>query len=252
MTAARCRGALLWALAAALAAAIGWTLLAACGISWQGAVPHLDFCPVPPRRPAADSTAAERGAQLRQQIVQLELAYLRRPACPPPAPIQAEPAPPPPEPPKPAPPPPPPKPQPPPPSEPPKPPPAPPDDRLRVPDKLRQDQLGFMQGCWDTDPFRHQPSQRTPGLSSYCFSADGSGRLVFRRGGYTCEAPAHIEVVSPRRFLIRDADTICSDSSPWYQDRLSCAPDAQGVAVCSGEANSPEGRHEWDVEFHKR
>src|SRR5690606_33469138 len=40
--------------------------------------------------------------------------------------------------------------------------------------------VAFAMGCWRTDPFRHSP-QQPPGISQYCFDANGNGNLFFYR-----------------------------------------------------------------------
>ena len=50
------------------------------------------------------------------------------------------------------------------------------DDRLRLP-PAPTNNYAFMEGCWRTDPFRHEAMQQQPGVSTYCFDANGNGQL---------------------------------------------------------------------------
>ena len=63
------------------------------------------------------------------------------------------------------------------------------DDRLRLPSVPTND-YSFMAGCWRTDPFRHETIQPQPGISSYCFDANGNGQLEWRRGRTACRTRA--------------------------------------------------------------
>lgn len=194
--------------------------------------PPLPPQPVPEREPEPES-------QVRDPPPEPPLLPPRpvaRPAAPPRPP--PPPAPPQPEPPQP-------EPDPPPPAV----PPPPPDDRLRIPEDVdRTRDLAFLAGCWRTDPFRHTASQGSPGVSTYCFDANGRGRLSFRRDGIVCDAPARVEILPGGRLRIWDADTLCNDGRPWYQDRLDCAPRGDGVAQCSGESTLV---NRWTVNLHR-
>jgi hypothetical protein len=136
--------------------------------------------------------------------------------------------------------------------DPPAPPPAqrsPSDNRLRLP-PAPTNNYSFMQGCWRTDPFRHEVFQPQPGVSSYCFDANGNGQLEWRRGRTACRtrAQARFEGAILR---LRDADTICNDGSTWYADQLVCQRGADNVALCSGSSRSPRGPVTWTVNLHK-
>jgi hypothetical protein len=227
---------------------LAWTAMA----WWPGwgailglAVPEL--CEVPSAvadREAALTAAQDEEAALRRQLARLQgdiaarRVQCRVPPPPPPPPptpprVVEAPSPPPPAP--------------PPPRREPTAPPAPPDDRFRIPPGIAQDRdLSFAKGCWVTDPFRHSPLQ-APGVSEYCFDANGRGTMTFRRGNYVCRAPARIEIRSDGGLYLEDADSRCSDGSRWYQDRLTCHPDRSGVARCRGQS---EG-HRWEVNLRR-
>ena len=132
---------------------------------------------------------------------------------------------------------------------PPAPPQAPNDGRLRLPPAPTND-YSFMQGCWRTDPFRHETSQSKAGVSSYCFNSSGSGQLEWRRGRTACrtQAQAHFEGSTLR---LRDSDTTCNDGSHWYADQLVCRRGADNVAQCSGTSRGAFGPTSWQVNLHK-
>ena len=216
--------------------------------------------PPPPPDPAiglsGDLGEAQRqGDRLRATLASLREEFAaKRAACKPPEPPKPPPAPPPPvvekkpDPPK-------------PPPKPPQvvekkpdqpPPPKPPDDgRLRLPKGPTTD-LSFLQGCWRTDPFRHHSQQSSPGISEYCFDANGRGSFIFRRGGMTCRTAAQGRYEGTV-LRLRDANTTCSDGTTWYQDRLDCTVGADSVAVCRGEASSGlfGGLNRWTVNLHR-
>jgi len=125
---------------------------------------------------------------------------------------------------------------------------APGDDRLRLPAPTAN--MSFMQGCWRTDPFFHDRSQPSPGVSTYCFDQAGNGQLEWRRGRTACRtrASARFEGSAMR---IRDSDARCNDGSTWYADQLVCRRGADGVAQCSGDAQGQSGRVTWTVNLHK-
>ena len=66
---------------------------------------------------------------------------------------------------------------------------APSDGRMRMPAGPTND-YSFMQGCWRTDPFKHETAQTEFGISSYCFDANGNGSLEWRRGRTACRTRA--------------------------------------------------------------
>jgi hypothetical protein len=124
------------------------------------------------------------------------------------------------------------------------------DDRLRLPNAPTND-YSFMQGCWRTDPFRHEALQLQPGVSSYCFDASGAGQLEWRRGRTACRtrAQARFEGTVLR---LRDADSTCNDGSRWFSDELVCHRGSDNVAVCSGQSRNAYGAPvTWSVNLHK-
>ncbi len=215
--------------------------------------PPAPPAPPPPPNPLVGLQSALGDAQAEAEKLRATLASLRdefaakRAACPPPP---KPPEPPPPKPPqvveK--------KPDPPPP---PPPPPKPPQEPiLKLPPKATND-YSFLKGCWRGDSFRYTP-RHAPGYHTYCFDENGNGQLVFVwQSGTTCTAPARARFQGDT-LQIADADTTCSDGSPWSQDRLLCRPDAAGIAQCSGETNlpGPGGRRNpatsFTVRLHRR
>jgi hypothetical protein len=127
--------------------------------------------------------------------------------------------------------------------------PPPNDGRLRLPPAPTGD-YSFMQGCWRTDPFRHEAMQSQPGVSSYCFDSSGYGQLEWRRGRTACRtrAQARFEGSTLR---LRDADTTCNDGSHWYADSLVCQRGADNVAQCGGSSRGAFGPVSWQVNLHK-
>jgi hypothetical protein len=127
--------------------------------------------------------------------------------------------------------------------------PPPNDGRLRLPTAPTGD-YSFMQGCWRTDPFRHETMQSQPGVSSYCFDSSGYGQLEWRRGRTACRtrAQARFEGATLR---LRDADTTCNDGSHWYADQLVCQRGADNVAQCSGNSRGAFGPTSWQVNLHR-
>lgn len=208
----------------------------------------------PPGEPPPDPTPALKAAfsteQSRERILKVELSLVEaelkkriadcKPPEPPKPPPQVAVAPPPP---KPA----------PPPAPAPAPAPAPrqtrpTDDRLRLPAPTND--YSFMSGCWRTDPFRHEPMQGQPGVSSYCFDANGNGQLEWRRGRTACRTRAQARFEGPI-LRIRDGDSSCNDGSRWYADQLVCQRGADNVAQCSGRSQGMFGPVTWTVNLHK-
>ena len=127
--------------------------------------------------------------------------------------------------------------------------PPPNDGKLRLPPGPTSD-YSFMQGCWRTDPFRHETGQSQPGVSSYCFDSSGYGQLEWKRGRTACrtKAQARFEGSTLR---LRDADTTCNDGSHWYADQLVCQRGADNVAQCGGTSRGAFGPTSWQVNLHK-
>ncbi len=103
------------------------------------------------------------------------------------------------------------------------------------------DDYSFMQGCWRTDPFRHESMQSQPGVSSYCFDQTGDGQLEWRRGRTACRTRAQAHF-SGSNLRLRDADTTCNDGSHWYADQLICQRGADNVANAAATRRAPSGR----------
>ncbi len=124
------------------------------------------------------------------------------------------------------------------------------DNRLRLP-QAPTNNYAFMEGCWRTDPFRHEAQQMQPGISSYCFDASGNGRLEWRRGRTACRTNAQARF-SGAVLALRDADSTCNDGSRWFADQLNCQRGADNVAQCSGNSRDAYGRLvSWTVNLHK-
>jgi hypothetical protein len=131
----------------------------------------------------------------------------------------------------------------------PAPPPRPSDGRMRMPAAPTND-YSFMQGCWRTDPFKHEVSQPQFGVSSYCFDANGNGNLEWRRGRTACRTRARAQFNGPN-LALRDSDTTCNDGSHWYADQLVCQSGANGVADCTGRSRGRYGPVAWTVNLHR-
>jgi hypothetical protein len=203
--------------------------------------------PAPDPKPALKasfSNEESRGRMLKTELALIEAELKKRiadckPAEAPKPPPQVALAPPPPQPAKPA------------PAPAPQPRPARPnDDRLRLPSAPTND-YSFMQGCWRTDPFRHETIQPQPGISSYCFDANGNGQLEWRRGRTACRTRAQSRFDGGGVLRLRDADTTCNDGSHWYADQLVCRRGADDVAQCSGTSRGAFGPVSWTVNLHK-
>jgi hypothetical protein len=124
------------------------------------------------------------------------------------------------------------------------------DNRLRLPTQPTRD-FSFLQGCWRTDPFRHERLQSQPGISSYCFDSSGRGNLEWRRGRTACRTRAQAQFTGDV-LRLRDADTTCNDGSQWYADQLVCQRGADNVANCSGVSRGAFGGPvSWTVNMHK-
>lgn len=205
--------------------------------------PAMTAIPVD-RRPILKASLSEQ--QARAKALQIELAAVeselkkRIAACKPPEPPRA------PKPPQVAVAPPPPK---------PTPPPAQPaprpsrDNRLRLPSGPTRD-FSFLAGCWRSDPFRHELAQLQPGVSSYCFDANGSGELEWRRGRLACRTRAQARF-DGSTLRLHDSDTTCNDGSHWYADQLVCQRGTDNVAQCSGYSRGAFGPTTWTVNLHK-
>lgn len=124
------------------------------------------------------------------------------------------------------------------------------DNRLRLPSGPTNN-YAFMEGCWRTDPFRHEAMQMQPGISSYCFDSGGNGRLEWRRGRTACRTNAQARF-SGAVLALRDTDSTCNDGSRWFADQLVCHRGADNVAQCTGNSRDAFGRSiSWTVNLHK-
>ena len=120
---------------------------------------------------------------------------------------------------------------------------------MRIPTAPTHD-FSFMQGCWRTDPFKHERVQTQAGVSSYCFDANGNGSLEWRRGRTACRTRARAVFNGPD-LALRDQDTTCNDGSHWYADQLVCRRGADNVADCYGRSQGAFGPTSWIVNLHR-
>lgn len=124
------------------------------------------------------------------------------------------------------------------------------DNRLRLPSGPTNN-YSFMEGCWRTDPFRHEVMQTQAGVSSYCFDASGNGQLEWRRGRTACRTRAQARF-DGAALRLRDADSTCNDGSRWFADQLVCRRGVDNVAQCSGQSRNAFGMPvTWTVNLHK-
>jgi hypothetical protein len=128
-----------------------------------------------------------------------------------------------------------------------------PDDRLKIPER-RTSSMDFVKGCWRTDPFRHRAAV-IPGVSTYCFDADGRGTLTFERRelGHRCRLAARAQWAGNELHL-DDTDGVCNDGTTWHADHLICRPDQSGIAHCTGTAVGfdPQTIDRWTVTLHRQ
>jgi hypothetical protein len=205
-----------------------------------------------PAMKASLSSEEARAKALRLELAAIESELKKRvadckpiePPKEPPKPPEIASAVPPPAPPKVTPPPAPPRPQPPPPQ-----PQRPNDGRMRMPSGPTND-FSFMAGCWRTEPFRHESNQRQPGITSYCFDANGNGSMEWRRGRTACRTRARAVFNGPN-LALRDQDTTCNDGSHWYADQLVCRRGSDNVADCSGRSQGAYGPVSWSTNLHR-
>jgi len=103
---------------------------------------------------------------------------------------------------------------------------------------------------------RSVPALAQPGRSGrvdILLRSRGRGTLTFRRSDRSCRAPAQARYGGDGSLRIVDADTRCTDGSPWATDRLDCRPTANGVAACSGNSREPGSGAptHWTVNLHR-
>jgi hypothetical protein len=160
-----------------------WLLLNACGLRLAQGSPLLYFC----RAPAAVGMAPELGAEIERQralegqIERLELALLRAPPCAPTAAAESE---------------------------------AIPEDAWREQD------VGFLEGCWELDSdyaISHETTGQTVGVADWraCFDASGSGRqdMTFADGS-ACGGPLSAAFGARQELIFEDAGNVpCSQQS---------------------------------------
>jgi len=120
------------------------------------------------------------------------------------------------------------------------------DKLLRIPEKLTQN-LGFLQGCWITDRFKHSPTDEV-GTSTYCFDTRGRGTLFYQNSIYSCRLEARADFKDNKLNLV-DSDGRCSNGLPWFADHLDCQRGADDVAYCSGIS---EITPRWTVTLHRK
>ena len=116
---------------------------------------------------------------------------------------------------------------------------------LKLPNSPSTD-LSFLQGCWQTEPFKHKPSQNSPSVSTYCFDQNGKGWLENSQNLF-CRPQAQAHYMGDE-LTIKDSD--CPPS--WFADNLICRRSASGTALCSGEAQIPgQAPHHWTVRMQR-
>lgn len=107
--------------------------------------------------------------------------------------------------------------------------------------KLPQDaasSAAFMDGCWRTDLFSPSAASQQ-GVVTYCFDANGIGRLLFRRldqsSNYSCTGPAAVRYEG-QQLHITTPDTSCTGGDRSFPTTLDCVKAADRTAQCGSEA----------------
>jgi hypothetical protein len=205
----------IWLALALLLGFAYWLLLNACGLRMLHGSPLLYFCPVPAASGSPLAAEIERQRALEGEIERLELALLRAPQCDRPA--DGQPA--------------------------------------DIPeDAWREQDVGFLEGCWELDSDYAITAERTGetvGVADWraCFDRSGRGRqdLTFEDGS-ACDGPVGAEFAPGDRLVLRDGgDVPCragSFISFIYERVITCervdAARAQCVSVhpaTGGESN---------------
>jgi hypothetical protein len=116
---------------------------------------------------------------------------------------------------------------------------------LKLPNAPTTD-LSFLEGCWQTEPFKHKPSQASPSVSTYCFDQSGKGWLENSQSLF-CRPQAEARYTGDE-LTIKDSD--CPPS--WFADHLTCRRAADGTALCSGESQIPgQVPYKWTVRMQR-
>ena len=110
--------------------------------------------------------------------------------------------------------------------------------------------MSFLQGCWRTDPFRHERVQPQPGVSSYCFDANGNGQLEWRRGRTACRTRAQGRFEGSTLRLRDVVGAALADELVGVPVRAVVAGGVR-VAQCSGSSRGAFGPTTWTVNLHK-
>ncbi|SKA39993.1 hypothetical protein SAMN02745126_06298 [Enhydrobacter aerosaccus] len=111
--------------------------------------------------------------------------------------------------------------------------------------------LSFLKGCWRTDVFQYS---NQPGVSTYCFDAQGRGRFLYKRlnqPDYACQATAQADYVGPQ-LRFHTSNMTCSDGRSAYPANLDCAGGGSGEAAqCTSTAETQAGAETWSVHLRR-
>ncbi len=119
---------------------------------------------------------------------------------------------------------------------------------LRLPETATGD-LSFLKGCWHTDVFQYS---RQPGVSTYCFDANGIGRFLYKRlnqPSYSCQASTQASYVG-QQLRLHNSNMTCSDGSKTYPANLDCVGNSGDAASCRSTAET-SGGETWTVRLHR-
>lgn len=212
-----------WLVVALLLGFAYWLLLNACGLRMLQGSPLLYFCPAPVAAPGpGPPLAAEIARQraLEGEIERLELALLRAPQC------------------------------------------SPPVDRQEadIPeDAWREQDVGFLEGCWELDSdyaITADLTGETVGVSDWRSCFDGSGRgqqqIEFQNGS-TCGGPVTATFAEDGRLVFTDAGVVpCSARSfiDYIRQRVTTCERIDAVrAQCV--SLHPDTGHQSDVNLRR-
>ncbi len=108
-----------------------------------------------------------------------------------------------------------------------------------------------MQGCWRTDPFRHETMQVDAGHIVLLLRFIGYGQARMAAGPHRLPHARPGALRWTGTAAARRRQRPATTCSHWYADQLICQRGADNVAQCSGTSRGALGPTSWQVNLHK-
>ena len=125
-------------------------------------------------------------------------------------------------------------------------------EEMRIPDDARKNNdVSFLEGCWNSETGLRSDRTREPIGVQYCFDANGSGTrtITKQQSNDRCVGPVRAKFDSSGRLRIDSDGAPCGKGGGFVPEQVDCSS-AGGKADCSGAVRGDPQR-KWKARFRR-